>query len=1311
MRQINQLSNAVVSRLRSGTIISDIAQIAEELVCNSIDAGATQIQTEVDVEACSLKVEDDGCGISRNDLTLVGERHATSKLHDLEELEGGVKTLGFRGEALSSLSDIALVEITSRCRGTANTYRKIIKNCSTISIGLCSQQRPHGTTVIVRDVFYNQPVRRRLMIASHRKVLSSLKERIVRLVLMHPNISFKVKDLARSEVSLLSKSTTSLGATISGMFGKDLLRSLQKIDFCQGSVRIAGYLSKKYHCFPSQNVQFIYINRRFVTKTPIHKLLTKWGQSSKSGPNNMLAVSTRRLKRAVGETGKQNGNSERNLLPVFLLNLTCPLSEYDITFEASKTMVEFKDWLPILNLVQGILQRMWGGSSESPKEGHELSRQADLQSKDIFQQASCRRDGRMSSKSVTATPVQGPSVQTGGLELALYSPLKKDKCRVGEITHHYSRRSRSRPMDPVSSADDGSGGGGRRGDFPSILSDPESIDSILPESASQCNDLTIPRLPWIVESCGVEKTPLKSVLSLGKSDLSLPWYQAPGSFSASDSFENLSLRLSPSSPSLPSRCLVGRIRASNGAQRAASPSLAEKYTFSTSSGSMLQQSLDVNCNPWFPKVRRTQPLTSFDGMELERLRTPSEVPDFSVGSLLWSGSDLSYKDVRSPDSSCFFQNVKSFTPNVLDVRKTLTWTLDGNDDGKDKYTLTEKPFGGDKIFEVDDISIGRFVCTGESFLLNKRRFEDASLTGKDGRRSSIVNSEASDAHNLSDNEEALSEPTVPRFVSNVDDSCTRDTGHQGESHGNSNSSRPRVKRKLEMFFSGQDYEAGSGTDNPETSRDELRSKCPRRSRSGPPFYQPPQRCGSHGNPPNSLSTKEKGSASLLRNTDSCRTRAGRGDATSAVRDKSAGQAQVERPEGPTEESLLRNTDSCRTRAGRGDGTSAVRDKSAGQAQVERPEGPTEESLNPPCSRNVQELYTDDSAEADDKEECCSTHFRGRDDTSAVIPVQLELPVLTGRGDNEGAPSSQAVGDMLKEWLNPCMKNDGGVLDLSSGILCWNSTSFLPDSIVKEHLQHARVLEQVDKKFIPAVSDGVLLMIDQHAADERVRLEELRERVLGSGQLKEAALLSSTLELIVAFTEQQMLQAYREQVESWGWRFRLSSGHSVNSVRGDSSVVGTCKVALSAVPCILGVMLTGEDLTEYLRQLMDTQGSSAPPPAVIRVLNYKACRGAIMFGDALLPAESKQLVEHLKQTSLCFQCAHGRPTMVPLVDLRALNKRLQSSDGSAENFRESELPSGSRTLNKSELHVNEWHGLRHRKSSLQRSLERLKQAKH
>lgn len=196
MGHITCLPEAVVSRLRSSTVLSDIPQIVEELVCNSLDAEATQISVHVFPEDHHVIVEDNGCGISENDFALIGERHATSKIQSLGDLEGGIKTLGFRGEALSSLADVAHVAVTSRAQGCRKAFRKTFKGRKP-SFEPSSEPKVSGTRVVAREIFGNQPVRRRLFgtsLASQKKVLQGVKERVVRLALMHPRVAILVKD-------------------------------------------------------------------------------------------------------------------------------------------------------------------------------------------------------------------------------------------------------------------------------------------------------------------------------------------------------------------------------------------------------------------------------------------------------------------------------------------------------------------------------------------------------------------------------------------------------------------------------------------------------------------------------------------------------------------------------------------------------------------------------------------------------------------------------------------------------------------------------------------------------------------------------------------------------------------------------------------------------------------------------------------------------------------------------------------------------------------------------------------------------------
>ncbi|ONK64212.1 uncharacterized protein A4U43_C07F23300 [Asparagus officinalis] len=267
-----------------------------------------------------------------------------------------------------------------------------------------------------------------------------------------------------------------------------------------------------------------------------------------------------------------------------------------------------------------------------------------------------------------------------------------------------------------------------------------------------------------------------------------------------------------------------------------------------------------------------------------------------------------------------------------------------------------------------------------------------------------------------------------------------------------------------------------------------------------------------------------------------------------------------------------------------------------------------------------------------------------------------------------------------------------VLSISSGILHLSASSLIPDSINKECLQNARVLQQLDKKFIPVMAGQILVIVDQHAADERIRLEDLRRKVL-SGEGNSVIYLDSEQELVLPEMGYQLLQKYTDQIRNWGWICNIHN-QCLDSFTKNVNILKRrkCNITLVAVPCILGINLNEKDLIEFIEQLVETDGSSTIPPAVVRILNFKACRGAIMFGDSLLPSECSLILEELKATSLCFQCAHGRPTTVPLLNVAALHEQLR--------VLEVEKGGPGET----------WHGLSQHKPSIKRAQMRLESAK-
>jgi DNA mismatch repair ATPase MutL len=299
--------------------------------------------------------------------------------------------------------------------------------------------------------------------------------------------------------------------------------------------------------------------------------------------------------------------------------------------------------------------------------------------------------------------------------------------------------------------------------------------------------------------------------------------------------------------------------------------------------------------------------------------------------------------------------------------------------------------------------------------------------------------------------------------------------------------------------------------------------------------------------------------------------------------------------------------------------------------------------------------------------------------------------------------------LFSSWKNPAfpatntsssfMVNVPNIDSLASS--SFMTTTLKPPRITRDNLKHCEILNQVDCKFILARDGDVVFAVDQHAADERVRLESLKGMILGSdgaprcdsldfnhysssegeeegggggggGGGKEGGNNNSTptdtnnatshyvlssmpldrpTPLDLAPDEGLLLETYHSQVTAWGWKWRTK--------------MTTTKMfwELTHVPVLLGsTYFTPTDLKLYLHQLQATCGTNALPPVAVRVLNSKACRSAIMFGDTLDEEECREVLVGLRETRLYEICAHGRPTVVGLVDLGEMERALRLVGG-------------------------------------------------
>jgi DNA mismatch repair protein MLH3 len=195
---------------------------------------------------------------------------------------------------------------------------------------------------------------------------------------------------------------------------------------------------------------------------------------------------------------------------------------------------------------------------------------------------------------------------------------------------------------------------------------------------------------------------------------------------------------------------------------------------------------------------------------------------------------------------------------------------------------------------------------------------------------------------------------------------------------------------------------------------------------------------------------------------------------------------------------------------------------------------------------------------------------------------------------------------------------------------------------KQMLHGARVIGQVDRKWIAVALGPALALIDQHAADERVQLEALLSKHVGADGLPvhaESVTLEPAEPLALTAHEASLAREHARALELWGWHVRGLGG-------------ADAQVLLVRAPSVCSHVLRARALTEYLATLDELGGTAAPPRAVLRAIVSKACRSAIMFGKALSHEECVAVVAQLARVKFPFQCAHGRPTIVPVLEMSA-----------------------------------------------------------
>ncbi len=259
MAKINVLSFEIANLIAAGEVVERPASVLKELIENSIDAGAKNIVAEIKRGGVALiRVSDDGCGIEKDDLPVALKRHATSKISTKDDLSN-IMTLGFRGEALAAISSVSRVTIITKTKEAPTAYMLTAEAGNVVDFS--EVYSADGTTIVVSDLFYNVPARRKFLKKDSTEAMnvSALVERVA---LSRPDISIQL--LIDGEEKFRTPGDSSLINTIYAIYGKDFSSKLIEVSGEANGVKISGYIGRSDNVKKNRNMMNIFINGRYV---------------------------------------------------------------------------------------------------------------------------------------------------------------------------------------------------------------------------------------------------------------------------------------------------------------------------------------------------------------------------------------------------------------------------------------------------------------------------------------------------------------------------------------------------------------------------------------------------------------------------------------------------------------------------------------------------------------------------------------------------------------------------------------------------------------------------------------------------------------------------------------------------------------------------------------------------------------------------------------------------------------------------------------------------------------------------------------
>ena len=310
MKTIHVLDSKTINKIAAGEVIEKPASVVKELVENSIDAKANNITVEVmHGGISSIRISDDGIGINKEDIETAFLRHATSKIKDDKDLNT-INTLGFRGEALASIACVSKVEVISKTKDSLTGRKVYIDGGKIIKSEDCGC--PDGTTITVKELFFNTPARLKFLKSESREGIY-ITEVVQNLALSHPNVSFRYK--ANEKSYFITKGDGDLKSAILSIYGKEIYNNIIYLNSSVDFIRIEGYVGNSTIARASRTHQSIFINGRYIKNKTITAAV-------ETAFKSMLTI---------------------NKFPFFILNIYVNPEFIDVNVHPSKLEIKFQD--------------------------------------------------------------------------------------------------------------------------------------------------------------------------------------------------------------------------------------------------------------------------------------------------------------------------------------------------------------------------------------------------------------------------------------------------------------------------------------------------------------------------------------------------------------------------------------------------------------------------------------------------------------------------------------------------------------------------------------------------------------------------------------------------------------------------------------------------------------------------------------------------------------------------------------------------------------------------------------------------------